>query len=245
MVIGVKLAFFQADAFAEAFQTPVLPAVGEHFQPELLKGRIQGRHFFLLGCRVGKASGERDEQFRSQAVDDLFPVGRRGEKLLLQTAEIDVEFLGIRRIENPVFRKPEPLRGIFSGRKVKITVAEAADRLIVLGEARRIKDAGVLAGDGKALLQIDLHGRFQKQEEIIAASGGTKDGVIILIGAIILAEMKINHVRLLFHLFRQLEFPSEDNTVSEEKSNKAEERRWKASLVSDRIKASEKARRAR
>jgi predicted GIY-YIG superfamily endonuclease len=57
--------------------------------------------------------------------------------------------------------------------------------------------------------------------------------------------MKINHVRLLFHLFRQLEFPSEDNTVSEEKSNKAEERRWKASLVSDRIKASEKARRAR
>ena len=50
---------------------------------------------------------------------------------------------------------------------------------------------------------------------------------------------------LLFHLFRQLEFPSEDNTVSEEKSNKAEERRWKASLVSDRIKASEKARRAR
>ena len=95
--------------------------------------RIQGRHFFLLGYRVGRLRGERDEQFRSQAVDDLFPVGRRGEKLLLQTAEIDVEFLGIRRIENPVFRKPEPLRGIFSGRKVKITVAEAADRLIVLG----------------------------------------------------------------------------------------------------------------
>ena len=195
LVIAVKLAFFQADAPAETFQTPVLPAVGEHFQPELLKGRIQGRHFFLLGSRVGKASGERDEQFRSQAVDGLLAVRRRGEKLLLQTAEINIEFLGIRRIKNPIFRKLKPLRGIFSGRKVKVAVAETPDRLIVLGETWRIEDAGVLPGDGQPLLQIDLHGRLQKQEEIISASGGTEDGIIILVGTIVFAEMKLDHVQ--------------------------------------------------
>ena len=78
---------------------------------------------------------------------------------------------------------------------MKVAVAETPDRLIVLGETWRIEDAGVLPGDGQPLLQIDLHGRLQKQEEIISASGGTEDGIIILVGTIVFAEMKLDHVQ--------------------------------------------------
>ena len=194
-VITVKLAFLQTDARTETFQAPVLFAVGKHFQTQPLEGRIQRCHVFHPGGGAGETAGKSDEQFCRQTVYGLITIWGRGEELLLQTAEINIEFLRIRRVKNSVFRELKSLRGILFGRKVKVAVAETPDRLIVLGETWRIEDAGVLPGDGQPLLQIDLHGRLQKQEEIISASGGTEDGIIILVGTIVFAEMKLDHVQ--------------------------------------------------
>jgi hypothetical protein len=134
----------------------------------------------------------------------------------------------------------------FIGRKVKIIVAEPVHGLIVLRHAWGIEDAGVLFCDYNLVFKIDFHGGFELEEEVIPASCRAVNGVIVLIGTVVFAEIQSVHggapcvsglspERVISVIIRRFlmkaDYPDGSlsikfTTSPEEKSNTTEKRRW-------------------
>ena len=126
-------------------------------------------------------------------MDGFLPVGKAGEMFLLQAGYQRIDLHGIFRIEHRIFRHGKALGRAFIGRKVKIIVAEPVHGLIVLRHAWGIEDAGVLFCDYNIVFKIDFHGGFELEEEVIPASCRAVNGVIVLVGTVVFAEIQSVH----------------------------------------------------
>lgn len=105
MVIDVKLALLQIYFLAEAFDTPILLAVGKHFQAQVLEKLVQVFPILLLIRAVKQIPGKRNEHLGNQAVNIFLPELGEREIFHLYFTYKRVCFSGIGRVKDFVFRE--------------------------------------------------------------------------------------------------------------------------------------------
>lgn len=163
-------------------------------------------------------------------MDILIPVFRKREILHLYLPDEGINLGRIGGIEDFIFRKAVLAGRAQIGRKVKVTVAETLYGLVMLRGLRGEQKAGVFLGDDEFLLQIDFHGSFQQEEQIIPAAAGAVNRIIVLVKTVVFAEMKSDHGyppdEYLWYKKRGISFP-ENSIEPEEKSNMSEKKNWR------------------
>lgn len=95
---------------------------------------------------------------------------------------------------------------------------------------RSEQKAGIFLGDDELLLQIDFHGGFQQKEQIIPASAGAENRIIVLVKTVVFAKMKSDHGYPPEECLRYKNGGSsfhEDSIEPEEKSNISEKKNWR------------------
>ena len=90
-----------------------------------------------------------------------------------------VNLFTVSRIKNSIKRDPILFFQICLTGKMKVAVPESVNSLLMLLISGGIVNTRIFPGNTEFFIQINLHGCLKKQKQIVSASVGTVDLIII------------------------------------------------------------------
>ena len=90
-----------------------------------------------------------------------------------------IDFFAVSRIKNSIKRDPILFFQICLTGKMEVAVPESVNSLIMLLISGSLENTSIFLGNTELFVQINLHGCLKKQKQIVSASIGTVDLIII------------------------------------------------------------------